>query len=52
MAPIADQALGIWQHMRQHSDVQPAKVRLTGGAVLRRVALSGTVGDHAPPPTA
>lgn len=47
MAPIADQAQGIWQHMRQHSDVQLSKVRLTGAAGVRRVALSVTVGDHA-----
>lgn len=47
MAPIADQAQHIWQRMRQHSDVQLDKVRLAGGAVMRRVTLAVTVGEHA-----
>jgi hypothetical protein len=47
MAPIADQAQRIWQQMRQHSDVQLEKVRLAGGAVMRRVTLAVTVGEHA-----
>jgi recombinational DNA repair ATPase RecF len=45
MAPIADQAQRIWQDMRQHSDVRLDTVRLTGGAVQRRVALAVTVGE-------
>ena len=41
--PIAEQAAGIWEHLRQQSHVELGRIQLTGEGTRRRVALDVTV---------
>jgi ABC-type lipoprotein export system ATPase subunit len=42
-APIADQAMATWQHLRQHSNVELGRIELAGTKSQRRVTLDVTV---------
>lgn len=42
-APIADQAMAAWQHLRQHSNVELGRIELIGTKSQRRVSLDVTV---------
>jgi hypothetical protein len=42
-APIAENAAGIWEHLRQQSHVELGRIQLTGEGTRRRVALDVTV---------
>jgi recombinational DNA repair ATPase RecF len=42
-APIAEQAMQVWRHLRQNSNVELGQIELTGTGTTRRVSLDVTV---------